>query len=166
VPRQAADAAKSNGKSPAAGQAAGAPLPEAPLPETISKRLKSKPALQLVRPGTITAEPTRSLIKKPSSVTDRTDAKGATPKTAVSKAQGLSLLLPPAPLPVAAADATAIIPAFRAQRKAFRIPTLPPDALPSLSALLLFENLSISSMLACKFLGGASFLLDSFPNLP
>ena len=159
MPRQAADAAGSNGKSPATGQAAAA----APLPETNFKRIK--PALQLVRPGAITAEkPTRTLIKKPSSLNDKTEANVSVPETAVSKANEVKSLLsprPPAPLPVAAADATATVPALRAQRRVFRIPTLPPDALPSLSDLLLFEKFSISSLLARKF----SFPFSCLPFL-
>ncbi|KAL4525179.1 hypothetical protein Ndes2526B_g07350 [Nannochloris sp. 'desiccata'] len=150
VPRQAADAGGSNVKSPAAVEAAAAAPPP---PETIFKR--SKPALQLFRPGAITADkPRKSLIEK-TSINDKTEAKDAAPETTITKAKEAKTLLsrnlsscPPAPLPVAAADASAVAPAARVQRRAFRIPTLPPDALPSLSALLLFENLSISCLLA------------------
>lgn len=147
VPRQAAAAAGSNAKSPAAGQAA-------PQPATGFKRL------QLVRPGAPSAakKPATNLPEKSVKITNSGLQKVSLPKTTVSKVKQPKASLPrnllprPSPsLPAAQAPVAAAAPSG-APRRAFRIPTLPADALPSLSALFQLENNSISSFLACKFL--------------
>ena len=151
VPRQAASAAGSNAKSPAAGQAA--------QPAAGFKRL------QLVRPGAPSAakKPATNLPEKPSKITKNDVQKVSLPETVKQLKASLprNLLPRPSPsLPAAQAPVAAAAPSG-APRRAFRIPTLPADALPSLSALFQLEKNSISSFLAGMFL----VLFFHFPDI-
>jgi hypothetical protein len=138
VPRPATDAAGSNTESTAAVQAKPAAAPE------VFKR--SKPALQLVRPTAV-----RVASKTPSN-NKKNDATATAGQITVTKPVLLPRTQLPSPLPAPRVEGgeSATAPVAGAPRRAFRIPTLPPDSLPSLSALFNPENFSISSLLARK----------------